>query len=596
MFKSMKRALLTALLLISTGLIAGDKPTLAEAEAFMKEAEETLLELGMISARAQWVNANFITEDTDILAADASRAESEAAVALGKASVRFDGLKMPYELDRKFKLLKQFTTLPVPANSDKAARLMEVTTKMKSLYGKGTYKGKSLGALSNTLASSRNADELLDAWVGWRKVSPPMRGHFAEYVDLANQGAKDLGFKDMGDMWCSKYDMDPAAFQKEVDRLWNQVEPLYQSLHAYVRMRLRQHYGEDVVPKDGPIPAHLLGNMWSQSWGNIYDLVEPPNADPGYNLTDILQKQEGMTAIEMVKIGERFFTSVGLDPLPDTFWERSLFTKPADRDVVCHASAWDLDWEDDLRIKMCIQINSEDFITIHHELGHNYYQRAYKGQPFLFRESANDGFHEAVGDTLALSITPKYLVDLGYLDKEPSTDKDIGLLLQQALEKVAFLPFGLLIDQWRWKVFSGEISPEEYNKTWWELRHKYQGIAPPVERTEADFDPGAKYHVPANVAYTRYFLAHILQFQFHRALAKEAGIEGPLHRASIYGSKKAGKKMNDMLEMGLSKPWPDALEAMTGERDMDANAILDYFAPLKKWLDEQVKNEKKGWK
>jgi peptidyl-dipeptidase A len=200
-----------------------------------------------------------------------------------------------------------------------------------------------------------------------------------------------------------------------------------------------------------------------------------------------------------------------------------------------------------------------------------------------------------VGDTIALSITPAYLMKLRLLQKVPPRSKDLGLLLRQALDKIAFLPFGLLIDQWRWKVFSGEIPPPRYNQAWWELRRTYQGIAPPVDRNESDFDPGAKYHVPANVPYTRYFLAHILQFQFHRALAREAGCEGALHRCSIYGSEPAGKRLKAMLSMGASQPWPEALEVLTGERKMDATAILDYFAPLQEWLNEQNKGKPVGW-
>jgi len=286
---------------------------------------------------------------------------------------------------------------------------------------------------------------------------------------------------------------------------------------------------------------------------------------------------------------------LGFAPLPPTFWERSMFTKPRDRDVVCHASAWDIDNKDDLRLKMCIEVKDEDFVTIHHELGHNFYQRAYKTQPPLFEDSANDGFHEAVGDTIALSVTPEYLKEVGLLNTVPPESADTGYLLKMALDKIAFLPFGLLIDKWRWKVFSGEITPEQYNKAWWDLKAKYQGVAPPVERSEADFDPGAKYHIASNTPYARYFLARILQFQFHRALCEAAGQKGPLHRCSIYKSKEAGSRLNKMLSMGKSKPWPDALEAISGQRQMDATAILDYFAPLKKWLDEQNKGEKLGW-
>jgi peptidyl-dipeptidase A len=420
-----------------------------------------------------------------------------------------------------------------------------------------------------------------------------MRKDFTRFVALSNKGAQQLGFKDTGAMWRSKYDMPPDAFAREMDRLWEQVRPLYLSLHAYVRSRLREKYG-DIVPERGPIPANLLGNMWAQEWDNIYPLLAPAGADPGYDLTALL-KQRATDWKQMVKYGENFFVSLGFPPLPGTFWERSQFLKPRDREVVCHASAWDIDERSDLRLKMCIDITGEDFLTIHHELGHNFYQRAYSELAPSFRDSANDGFHEAIGDTIALSVTPEYLVKLGLLDKSPDPSKDIGLLLHRALDKIAFLPFGLMIDQWRWKVFSGEIPPEKYNETWWQLREKYQGVAPPAGRTEADFDPGAKYHVAANVPYMRYFLADILQFQFHRALAKAAGCTDQLDRCSIFDNKAAGSRLNAMLEMGQSRPWQEALEKIAGTREMDAGAIRDYFAPLQKWLDEQNKGKPIGW-
>jgi peptidyl-dipeptidase A len=413
-------------------------------------------------------------------------------------------------------------------------------------------------------------------------------------VALMNKGAGELGFDDSGALWRSKYDMPPEAYSAEVERLWQQVRPLYLSLHAYVRRRLVEKYGADVVPPDGLIPAHLLGNPWAQEWGNIYPIVAPKDEPKTFDVTELLQAKH-MDARGMVRTGERFFTSLGFAPLPETFWQRSLFTKPADRDVVCHASAWSIDNKDDVRLKMCIQVRGDDFTTVHHELGHNFYQLAYNSQPYLFRDSANDAFHEAIGDTIALSVTPAYLKEIGLLDALPSADSDIGLLLRQALDKIAFLPFGLIIDEWRWRVFAGDITPAHYNAAWWELRNRYQGVGAPVPRSEKDFDPGAKYHVPANYPYTRYFLARILQFQFHRALCEAAGQTGPLHRCSIYGSKEAGERLRRTLQMGASRPWPDALEALTGGRRMDATALTDYFAPLQRWLDEQNTGQKIGW-
>src|SRR4051795_10982068 len=578
---------------------ADPKATADEARKFINDAEQRLLILGVDAARADWIKSTYITDDSEAVAAILDERAISATVDLAKKSTRFDGLKLDPVTERKIRLLRLSLTIATPSDPKESEELTRITSGMEGTYGKGKYcpsgpeSCKDLEQLSKILAESRDPKELKEMWIGWHAISKPIRKDFVRYVDLANKGARQLGFKDNGAMWRAKYDMSPDDFAKELDRLWEQVKPLYLSLHAYVRNRLHEKYG-DAVPATGAIPANLLGNMWAQDWDNIYPLIAPANADPGYDLTALL-KSKNTDWKQLVKYGESFFTSLGFAPLPATFWERSLFIKPKDREVVCHASAWDVDAVEDVRLKMCIQITGEDFYTVHHELGHNFYQRAYNQQPPSFRDSANDGFHEAVGDTIALSITPEYLVQIGLLDKAPDTSKDIGLLLHKALEKIAFLPFGLVIDQWRWKVFSGEVTPDKYIQAWWSLRQKYQGIAPPVDRSESDFDPAAKYHVAANVPYMRYFLADILQFQFHRALAQTAGCTGPLNRCSIYGNQAAGAKLNSMLEMGASRPWQEALEKIAGTRQMDASAIRDYFAPLQKWLDEQNKGKPVGW-
>jgi len=575
------------------------KPTVAEAEEFMNKAEARLAELSVKGNQANWIHENFITDDSEAIAAAVNDEQTAVTTELVEGAKRFDGLKMPADLERKFLLLKLQLVAPAPKDPKLRKELTTIAVSLDSDYGKGKFKdstGKTLDVndVENIMAENRDPARLKEVWLGWHSIGAPMRQRYARFVDLSNQGARELGFKDTGVLWRAGYDMPPEQFSADVDRLWEQVRPLYLSLYTFVRARLSQKYGPNVVPPDGPIPAHLLGNPWAQTWGNVYPLLGLPENSSGYDLTHLL-RAKNLDAHGMVKYGENFYTSLGFAPLPQTFWERSLFTKPADREVVCHASAWDIDNKDDIRIKMCIQVKDEDFVTIHHELGHNFYQRAYKNQPYLFENGANDGFHEAIGDTIALAITPEYLKKIGLLDTIPPAEADIPLLLKQALDKVAFLPFGIMIDQWRWKVFSGEIKPADYNKAWWDLRLKYQGVVPPAPRSEADFDPGAKYHVPGNVPYTRYFLAFIYQFQFYRALCKEAGYTGPLNRCTFFDSKEAGAKFNKMLEMGQSKPWPDAMEALTGQRQADASAILDYFAPLKKWLDEQNKGMKVGW-
>ena len=562
-----------------------------DAQKFLDDVAKEMTALGESGSRAAWIYSNFITEDTAALAAEADQKATEAGVRFAMKAAEFDEVKVNPTQRRQLNILKQSLVLPAPQDSAKSAELAKIGAELGSLYGKGSYttqagKELSLGDMTSIMAESRDYDELLEMWQGWREVSPPMKALYTRQAELANEGANGLGYKDLGAMWRSNYDMPADDFAKELDRLWGQVKPLYDDLHCYVRSELGKEYGEDKVPQDKPIPAHLLGNMWAQSWGNIYPLVAPESADPGYDVTKQLAAHN-YDEIKMVKGAEKFFTSLGFDALPETFWTRSLFTKPADRDVICHASAWDLDAKDDLRIKMCIQKTGEEFSVIHHELGHNFYQRAYKNQPVYFQNSANDGFHEAIGDTIALSVTPKYLKEIGLIDSIPDESKDIGLLMKQALDKVAFIPFGLMADQWRWKVYSGEITPENYNEAWWELREKYQGVAAPVARDANAFDPGAKYHVPGGVPYSRYFLAHIQQFEFHRALCEISGNTDPIHRCSIYNNKDAGKALNTMLEMGSSQPWQKAYKVLTGNEQMDATAILDYFAPLQTWLKDK---------
>jgi peptidyl-dipeptidase A len=573
--------------------------TAKDAQQFVLDAEKQLAELQLPASQAEWAYQTYIIKDTADVTAYLSEKYSAKASELAKQSARFNNIKVDPDTRRKLDLMRNGLVMPSPADPEKSARLAQLASDLGGMYGAGKYCRNEqecfrLTEMSNIMATERDPALLLEMWEGWRTVSPAMKALFVEQAELANQGAQELGLADVSELWRGSYDLPADDFSAELDRLWDQVKPFYEALHCHVRAELGEQYGEDLVPQDKPIPAHLLGNMWGQSWGNIYDLVKPEQELQVIDITQALA-EHNYDEIKMVKQAESFFSSLGFEPLPETFWQRSQFSQPADRDVVCHASAWNLDSKDDLRIKMCIQKTGEEFSTIHHELGHNYYQRAYNQQPFLYQDSANDGFHEAIGDTIALSITPKYLKQIGLVDSVPDASNDIGMLLKLALDKIAFVPFGLMVDQWRWKVFSGEITPEQYNTGWWELREKYQGLMAPVGRNADAFDAGAKYHVPANTPYTRYFLAHILQFQFHKALCDIAGDTGPVHRCSIYGSEEAGDALNSMLEMGKSKPWQDALEALTGKDKMDATAIMAYFAPLKTWLDEQNKSRQCGW-
>lgn len=571
-----------------------------EARTFLSRAESELAAMNKEAAEAFWDQATNITPETNAAAAAAGAKATTLAVSLANESKAFDVAQLPPDLARKLQILRGGITIPAPSRDGAAEELSKLTTDLDATYGTGKFEhnGKliTLDEASTIIETSRNPAELRAVWEGWRTVSPPMKDDYAAMVSLANEGARELGYPSLDQMWLSGYDMPPAEMEAEVQRLWTQVEPLYKELHCYTRMKLNQKYGDAVQPETGPIRADLLGNMWAQQWSSIYDIVEPEAAPLKYDLTARLV-EKGYTPVKMVETGEAFFVSLGLAPLPKTFWERSMIVRPEGKEVQCHASAWDLDDADDVRIKMCTEVNSEDFYTVHHELGHNYYQRAYKMQDHLYKNGAHDGFHEAIGDFIGLSITPEYLKQIGLITAEemPGADSDTALLMQTALDKIAFLPFALTVDGWRWNVLSGETAPENYNQAWWDLRLKNQGLVPPGPRPADAFDPGAKYHIPGNTPYLRYFLSFIMQFQFHKAACEQAGWDGPLHRCSIYGNKEVGERFNAMLEAGASQPWPDTLEKFTGTREMDGSAIIEYFDPLMGYLKTQNEGQACGW-
>jgi peptidyl-dipeptidase A len=570
-----------------------------DPKAFIDRANAELKAAWSARERAGFVSLTYITDDTEALAAAASEKAMEVSARLLKEAAQFKGKKLPPEIERQLLLLRLSDAFPAPDDAQARAELAQLSSELTALYGKGEVcdlSGKKechkLDAVSAEMAKSRDEKRLRELWTGWHNVGASMRPKYVREVELANKGAKSLGFSDLSQLWKSNYDMAPDAFEAETDRLWGQVKPLYEQLHCYVRAKLHETYK---TPASGPIPAHLLGNMWAQEWGNVYNLVEPYKGAASLDVTRALVAKK-WDAKRIVKAGEGFFTSLGFAPLPETFWTRSMFTRPRDRDVVCHASAWDVSYDNDLRIKMCIQPTEEDFVTVHHELGHDFYYQSYYKLPVLFQAGANDGFHEAVGDAIALSVTPAYLDKIGLIAMAAENDQAvINQMMRAALEKIAFLPFGLVLDRWRWEVFSGRTPTEKMNARYWELRKAYQGVEPPVARSEADFDAGAKYHVPANTPYTRYFLARILQFQFHRAMCQAAGHKGPLHTCSVAGNAAAGEKLRAMLALGASKPWPEALSVLTGSKQMDASALVEYFQPLMSWLEKQNQGQTCGY-
>ena len=593
-------AAVAALLLNGASRGASAEPTPAEARDFVAKAETELAADSEYLNRALWVQETYINSDTNWLVAKANAAITDRTVRFAKQAVRFDHVHLDDVTARKLYLLKQSLVLPAPTRPGASQELADIEARLDTDYStaKFTYKGRTLTLddMEEVLRMSRDPDETRTLWEGWRAVaSPQMKTDYSRLVELANEGSRELGYADTGVLWRSWYDMPPQSFAAKTDGLWTQVKPLYAKLHCYVRAQLTRKYGPAVQPPTGPIRADLLGNMWSQFWGNVNDIVAPKGTSLGYDLTAALQAH-GYDAAKIVHTADNWYQSIGFAPLPASFWDRSMITRPRDREVVCHASAWDIDNKDDLRVKACLTVTADDFYTAHHELGHNMYQRAYASQPFLFENGANDGFHEAIGDFAGLNaLTPGYLKELGIIDQVPGPEADIPYLLRMALDKVAIIPFALIVDKWRWGVFSGQITPDHYNDAWWDLVARYQNLMPPGPRPANAFDPGAKFHVADNTPYARYLLADIYEFQFYRAACRLAGWKGPLNRCSVYGNKDVGAKFEAMLRLGQSKPWPDALATFAGEHDIDASAISEYFAPLSAWLDKQNRGQSCGW-
>ncbi|MDB5972047.1 MAG: peptidase [Hydrocarboniphaga sp.] len=587
---------------------------------------------------AFWLASTYINDDSQLLSAKATEEMLEYVTKTVSESKRFEhseGISKPTA--RAIELTRLGTSLPAPSDAKEREELAKLAAKLEANYGAGKWchpnaagqpeclRLQDIEKIVDNVDFKNTPEQMAEAWAGWHATAKPIRKDYQRFAELMNVGAREIGFANTGELWRGGYDMTPAEFDTEIERLWGQVKPLYQALHCDVRSKLNEKYGDAVVPKNGLIPAQLLGNMWAQAWGNLYPLMEPYQGVSSLDLTGALQKmreaelskikaaykgkptivqQADMEhqadiaiATRMTKIAEDFYTSLGMPKLPASFWAKSQLVQPRDRDVVCHASAWDFNLkQDDVRIKMCIEPNEESLRTIHHELGHIYYYLNYKDQPSIFQSGAHDGFHEAIGDTVTLSLTPKHLQTIGLIsDAKKDEHAVINDQMKLALDKITFLPWGKLVDQWRWRVFDGQIAPEQYNAGWWKLRAEYQGVSPPMARSEDDFDPGAKYHIPANTPYTRYFLAFILQFQFQKALCDASGFKGPLYECDIYGNAEAGERFMAMLSQGQSQPWQDTLEKLTGTRQMDASAIIEYFSPLMKYLQQQNQGKTCGW-
>ena len=543
------RCLAVACLVAAAGVACTDRApqlTAADAEAFLAEAEVRLLELWSAHRRAAWVDQRFATGDTANISAAARRERLDGTARLAHDAARFDGVELGGALRRKLRLLRT-TPAPVgPAAPELRQELWDVLAGLERAYDRAAactvQRAACLDppALERLFAESRETDERLDAWLGWRRSAAPGRPAYRRFVELANAGARELGFADAGARRRAAYDLPPEALGAELDRAWNDLRPLYESLHCLVRERLGETYGTAVAPPDAAIPAHLLASPWGGRWDELHDLVRTRDRDLWDDLTRSLERRR-VDAAAMAGLGERFFRSLGLGALPATFRERSLLVPPAEPERACRPGAWHIDAGADVRLRMCVEGTGADFVTVHEMLGRAHYQWAYRFQDPLFRGGAAAGaFEVAVGGAMGLSMTPGYFVRAGLIERAPAAD-DIDVLLRRALDALAYVPFGLAVDRWRRGVFSGAVGVEAYNRTWWDLRRAYQGVGPAAPRSEAAFDPGAEAPVALNRRVLPGVIGRILQFQVHRALCEAAGDTRPLHRCTVFESPEAGR-------------------------------------------------------
>ncbi|NWI33356.1 ACE2 enzyme, partial [Sula dactylatra] len=585
-----------------------------QAQMFLEEFNRRAEDISYESSLASWNYNTNITEET---ARKMNEADAKWSAFYSEASRNASSFPLSSIQDPLTRL--QIQSLQDKGSSvlkpEKYNRLNTVLNTMSTIYSTGTVckitePSECLvlePGLDTIMANSTDYHERLWAWEGWRAdVGKMMRPLYEEYVELKNEVARLNSYSDYGDYWRANYEADyPEEYKysrdqlvEDVEKTFEQIKPLYQQLHAYVRHRLEQVYGPKLISSTGCLPAHLLGDMWGRFWTNLYALTVPYPAKPNIDVTSAMV-QKKWDAIRIFKAAEAFFFSIGLEKMTEGFWNNSMLTEPTDnRKVVCHPTAWDLG-KKDYRIKMCTKVTMDDFLTAHHEMGHIEYDMAYSKQPFLLRGGANEGFHEAVGEIMSLSAaTPQHLKSLDLLEPTFQEDEEteINFLLKQALTIVGTMPFTYMLEKWRWMVFRGEITKQEWMKRWWEMKREIVGVVEPVPHDETYCDPAVLFHVANDYSFIRYYTRTIYQFQFQEALCKAANHTGPLHTCDITNSKAAGQKLRQLLEFGRSKPWTQALENVTTDKHMNAMPLLHYFEPLYKWLQKNNSGRYIGWK
>ncbi|KAM6291936.1 angiotensin-converting enzyme 2 [Porphyrio hochstetteri] len=601
-------------LLCGLSVVVTPQGVTQEAQRFLEDFNRRVEDISYESSIASW---NYNTNITEENANKMNEADSKWSAFYDEASRNASSFPLASIQDDLTRL--QIQSLQDRGSSnlspEKYERLSTVLSKMSTIYSTGTVCKTTEPSeclvlepgLDIIMANSTDYHERLWAWEGWRaNVGRMMRPLYEEYVDLKNEIATLNNYSDYGDYWRANYEADyPENYKysrdqliKDVEKTFEQIKPLYQQLHAYVRHRLEQFYGPEFISSTGCLPAHLLGDMWGRFWTNLYPLTVPYPAKPNIDVTStmVLKKWDAM---KIFKAAETFFDSIGLYKMTEGFWNNSMLTEPTDnRKVVCHPTAWDLG-KGDYRIKMCTKVTMDDFLTAHHEMGHIEYDMAYSKQPYLLRGGANEGFHEAVGEIMSLSAaTPQHLKSLDLLEPTFQEDEEteINFLLKQALTIVGTMPFTYMLEKWRWMVFRGEITKEEWTKRWWEMKREIVGVVEPVLHDETYCDPAVLFHVSNDYSFIRYYTRTIYQFQFQEALCKAANHNGPLHTCDITNSTAAGTKLRELLELGRTKPWTQALENVTGEKYMNAAPLLHYFEPLYEWLQGNNSGRYIGWK
>jgi peptidyl-dipeptidase A len=567
----------------------------AEVQRWLDQYSATYQKLYTASSEAQWISNTHIV-DGDKTNAERTEAADGALAAFTGSVENIQKLQeflkhkdelAPLQIRQLESALFKAGGNPMVAADVVKARIAAETAQTEKLYGFAfTMDGKPLtpNDIDDGLKNEKDLAKRRKIWEASKEVGKALRPGLVELRDLRNKSVQPLGYHDFFSYMASEYGMTTAELAATIDQINRDLRPLFRELHTWTRYELARRYGQ---PVPDLIPADWLPNRWGQDWSMLVDV-------PGFDLDAQIKTKPAAWCVEQA---ERFYVSLGFQKLPQSFWEKSsLYPVAADAGFKknTHASAWHIDLDHDVRSLMSIEPDTEWYETTHHELGHIYYYLSYSRPevPLLLRDGANRAYHEAIGSMMGLAAQqPRFVHAIGFESSGPKPDPT-QLLLKEALNYAVFIPWSAgTMFMFEKELYYDDLAPEQWNKRWWELTAKYQGIAPPTPRGEEFCDAATKTHINDDpAAYYDYALSFVLLFQIHDHIAREILHEDP-HDTSYFGRKEVGAFLKSILEPGASVDWKALLVEKTGS-PLSAKPMLRYFEPLMGWLKEQNQGRK----